>query len=166
MFPESLPPKKTIIRKNVKKYESDDTSLNLNKGRSESRITTRTQKILKWYSKHWKKLRKNKCKKKWIRNIALVVLPKNKERLALVPMRKIRHHKLKDVDYKRRPHFCQWFLHQCNNQRFLANFTLGDKARFALNGTVNNHNVRMYAPANQAPDFLYHVNDSCQKLTV
>ena len=35
-----------------------------------------------------------------------------------------------------------------------------------LNGAVNDHNIRMYAPANQPPDFLYNVNDRCQKLTV
>ena len=30
---------------------------------------------------------------------------------------------------------------------------------------TNNHNVRMYAPANQAPNFHYSVNYSRQKLT-
>ena len=33
-----------------------------------------------------------------------------------------------------------------------------------LNGALNNHNVRIYAPAHQAPDFHYNVNDSRQKL--
>ena len=65
----------------------------------------------------------------------------------------IRRHNLKDGDYEGRSCFCQWFLQQCNNQRFLANFVIGDGAGFALNGAVNNHNVRMYAPANQPPDF-------------
>ena len=37
---------------------------------------------------------------------------------------------------------------------------------FALNGAVNNHNVRMYAPSNQPPNFYYNVDGSCQKLTV
>ena len=31
---------------------------------------------------------------------------------------------------------------------------------------MNNHNVRMYALANQAPDLLCNVNDSRQTLTV
>ena len=43
LFSERLPPNKTTIRKNVKKYERDDTYLNMNKGRSGRRITTRTQ---------------------------------------------------------------------------------------------------------------------------
>ena len=80
---------------------------------------------------------KNKCKKKWIRNIALVVLLNNKKRLALDPYKMIRRHNLKDGDYERRFRFCQWFLHQCNNRRFLANFVIGDEAGFALNGAVN-----------------------------
>ena len=62
--------------------------------------------------------------------------------------------------------FCQWFLHHCNNRKFLANLLIGDEAEFALNGAVNNHNVRMYASAKKAPDFHYNVNDSRQKLTV
>ena len=33
-----------------------------------------------------KKSRKNKCKQKWIRNIAHAVLPNIKERLVLVPI--------------------------------------------------------------------------------
>ena len=35
---------------------------------------------------------------------------------------------------------------------------------FALNGAMNNHNVRMYAPSNQPPNFYYNVDGSCQKL--
>ena len=45
-------------------------------------------------------------------------------------------------------------------------YVIGDEAGFALNGAVNNHNVRIYVPANQVPDFHYNVNDSRQKLTV
>ena len=78
----------------------------------------------------------------------------------------IRHRNLKDVDYERRSHFGQWFMHQCNNQRFLANLVIEDEARFALNRAVNNHNERMYVPANQATNFHYNVNYSHQKLTV
>ena len=62
--------------------------------------------------------------------------------------------------------FYQLFLHQYSNRRFVENFVIGDEAGVTLNGEVNNHKVRMYAPANQPPDFLYNVNVSCQKLTV
>ena len=43
LFPERLPPNKTTSQKIVKKYERDGTSLNMNKGRSGRRVTTRTQ---------------------------------------------------------------------------------------------------------------------------
>ena len=99
-----------------------------------------------------KKSKKNKCKKKWISNIAIIVLPNNND-FPWYPYEMVIHHNLKDGDYDRRSCFCQWFLHQCNNQQFLATFLIGDKARIALNGTVNNHNVQMYAPAIQLTDF-------------
>ena len=43
LFPECFPRNKTTLWKNVKKYVRDDTPLNVNKGRSGRRITTRTQ---------------------------------------------------------------------------------------------------------------------------
>ena len=98
-----------------------------------------------------KKSKKNKCKKKWISNIAIIVLPNNND-FPWYPYEMVIHHNLKDGDYDTRSCFCQWFLHQCNNQQFLATFLIGDKARIALNGTVNNHNVQMYAPAIQLTD--------------
>ena len=86
------------------------------------------------------------------------------------PYKMIRRHNLKDGDHERPSRFYQWFLHQCNNRRFLANFVVGNEARFALNGALNNHNVRMHAPANQSLYFHYKVNamvnDSRQKLIV
>ena len=50
--------------------------------------------------------------------------------------------------------------------KIIAKFVIGDKARFALTGGMNNQNVRKYASANQPPDSHYNVNDSRQKLTV
>ena len=43
LFPERLPPNKTRIWENVKKYKRDDILLNMNKGRSGRGITTRWQ---------------------------------------------------------------------------------------------------------------------------
>ena len=80
-----------------------------------------------------------------------------KKDLRWYPCKMIRRHNLKDGYYERRSRFCQWLLHQCNNGRFLANF---------LNDAINNLIVRMYAPANQPPDFHYNANDSRQKRTV
>ena len=60
----------------------------------------------------------------------------------------------------------QLFLHQYSNRRLVENFVIDDETGVTLNGDVNNHKVRMYALANQPPDFLYNVNVSPQKLTV
>ena len=46
LFLERLLPNKTTIRKNVKKYERDGPSFNMNKERSGRTITTRSQKII------------------------------------------------------------------------------------------------------------------------
>ena len=60
-----------------------------------------------------------------------------------------RHHNLKDGDFEKHSSFCQWFLHQYKNRRFLANFIIiGDEVGFTLNGAVNNHDEGMYTPAN------------------
>ena len=42
-FPESLPPNKTTIQRNVKKHERNSTSLSMDNRRSGRRITIRTQ---------------------------------------------------------------------------------------------------------------------------
>ena len=89
-----------------------------------------------------------------------------KKDLPWYPYKMIRRHSLKVSDYERHSGFCQWFLHQCNDRRFLANFVISDEGGFALNGAVNNHNVRMYVPANQPQYCHYSVNDSRPKLTL
>ena len=43
LFRERLPPSRTTVWENVKKYERDSTSLKMNKGRSGRRITTKTK---------------------------------------------------------------------------------------------------------------------------
>ncbi|KAF2351589.1 Protein of unknown function DUF4817 [Trinorchestia longiramus] len=55
--------------------------------------------------------------------------------------------KLLDNDLPRRLNFAQWFLLQ-RNVRFVDDIVVGDEATFHLNGKVNNHNVRTYAPKN------------------
>ena len=75
-------------------------------------------------------------------------------------------HELKLGDFPRRLQFSQWFLNQCHNNRFLFNFVIGDEATFSLNGRVNSHNVRRYAPKGQHPSFNYDVNSARQKVTV
>jgi hypothetical protein len=85
--------------------------------------------------------------------------------LQLYPYQMIKRHQLFDGDYQRRVNFCQWLLRQ--NQRFLENVIVGDEAGFALNASVNTHNVRAYCPRGEPPlNFDYQRNDDRHKLTV
>ena len=77
----------------------------------------------------------------------------------------IRRHELFPGDPARRLALCNWLLARA--PRFLEDLSIGDEAGFALNGSVNTHNVRQYAPRGQKPlDFSYEKRDSRQKLTV
>ena len=81
------------------------------------------------------------------------------------PFQMIRRHQLLAGDYQRRQQFCHWLLAQ--NARFLENVIIGDEAGFALNASINTHNVRHYAPRGQQPlDFQFERNDDRHKLTV
>lgn len=43
---------------------------------------------------------------------------------------------------------------------------IGDEAAFCMNGEVNSHNVRQYAPRGAPPDFNYERRDERSKITV
>ena len=101
LFPERLPPNKTTSQKIVKKYERDGTSLNMNKGRSGKRVTTRTQETVQ------KALEQNQ-ERISARRIGLQILPSSfcrtiKKDLRWYPYKMIRRHNLKDSDYEGHP---------------------------------------------------------------
>ena len=108
LFPERLPPNKTTSQKIVKKYERDGTSLNMNKGRSGRRVTTRTQENTEMVQKA---LEQNQERISARRN-GLQILPSSfcrtiKKVLRWYPYKMIRRHNLKDGDYEGHTHFCQ-----------------------------------------------------------
>ncbi|KAF2361214.1 hypothetical protein FHG87_008027 [Trinorchestia longiramus] len=72
--------------------------------------------------------------------------------------------KLLDNDLPRRLNFAQWFLQR--NVRLVDDIVAGDEAAFHLNGKVNDHNVRTYAPKNQPPNFNFDVEISREKVSV
>lgn len=166
-FPDRPVPQKTTIKKNVEKYEEHGTSQNRNKGHSGRRITVRTPENIQAVRE---RLENNPTGVSSRRNgLGLTKSSFNritKKDLRLHPYKMLIRHKLREADLRRRLQFCHWFHARCNNRRFLANFVIGDEAGFALNGEVNNHNVRMYAPSNQPPDFHFDRNDAREKLTV
>ena len=53
-------------------------------------------------------------------------------------------HELLQVDYPLRLHLAKWFLQRCG--LFGEDFVIGEEAALHMNGRVNNHNVRQYAP--------------------
>jgi hypothetical protein len=71
---------------------------------------------------------------------------------------------LLDTDLPRRLNFARWFLQKHN--RFVDDIVVGDEAAFHLNGRVNNHNIRHYAPKNQPPSFNFEVGISREKVSV
>ena len=136
-----------------KSFEKDDTSLNMNKGRSARRITTRAQQNIETV---WQALEKNQGKISVRRN-GLRISPTSfcriiKKDLRCYPYRMIRRHDLKRRWLWETFPFFQWFLHQCNNRTLLANSIIGDQVRLVLNGAENYHKVRIYTLANQPPD--------------
>ena len=76
-------------------------------------------------------------------------------------------HELFAEDFTRRLRFAEWFNERCLRANFLDSILIGDEAGFAMNGEVNTHNVRQYAPKGQpAPAFNFQRNGSRAKLTV
>ena len=63
-------------------------------------------------------------------------------------------HALLANNLPRRLRFSEWFIQHCQDRNFMANFVIGDEAIFALNGVVNTHNVREYAPKGHPPDSI------------
>ena len=70
-------------------------------------------------------------------------------------------HSLLQTDFSRRMRFSEWWIRQCQRVHFTANVVIGDEAGFMMNGEVNTHNIRRYAPKGD-----FDRNDSRAKLTV
>ena len=64
--------------------------------------------------------------------------------------------------------FARWLINRCerNGDQFLRSMVIGEEAAFAMDGQVNTHKIREYAPVGQPPSFHCGVNLSQQKLTV
>ena len=65
-----------------------------------------------------------------------------KEDLKWYPCQIVTYHELLNLDYVRHFQFCQWFLSQYGNGRFLANIIVGGEAGFSMNSKVNSQNIR------------------------
>ena len=171
-FPRVRSPSRATVYNNVNKYNVSGSSCNLNRGRSGRRRTARTRHnidAVRNALEHQQMHGENGHRISARRNgLGLPPATLNRiTRLDLIfhPYQMIRRHQLLAGDYQRRLQFCEWLLAQ--NDRFLHDVVIGDESGFAMNASVNTHNIREYNPRGQQPlEFQYQRNDSRQKLTV
>ncbi|KAF2355920.1 Protein of unknown function DUF4817 [Trinorchestia longiramus] len=148
-FPDRRLPCKSVIQNNVRKYQTKVTCLNLNKGCSGRRKTVRTEENSEMVRTIIQENETVSCRKN---NSQLSKSSFNrivKRHLKWHPYKINLRHQLTDNDYVRRENFVRWFLRKPD--RFIDNIIVGDEAAFFMNGEVNNHNVRKYAPQNNPP---------------
>lgn len=165
-FPGRNIPCSSTIRRNVIKYRQHGTSLNLNKQSSGRRRTVTTQENIERVRDYIQEnptasLRRNDL---GIHRSSLHRIIHNE--LHLHPYKMHKRHELKPTDFPRRLQFCNWFEANSPNPRFLNRIIIGDEAAFHMNGKVNNHLVRMYAPRGDRPEFNYDVSSSREKVSV
>ncbi|KAF2352603.1 Protein of unknown function DUF4817 [Trinorchestia longiramus] len=163
-FPERQSPTKTTFWRNVTRYRTEGTSLNLNKGRSGRKRTGRSEENLRIVQGALtenpqisaRKSRLDVTKSTFNRIMTLD--------LKWHPYKMHVRNKLLDNDLPRRLNFAQFFLQR--NVRFVDDIVVGDEAAFHLNGKVNNHIVCTYVSKNQPPNFNFDVGISREKVSV
>ena len=162
-YPDRDVPAKSTIWKNVRKYQDEGTSLNLNKGRSGRRKSARTDDNIATVQQE---LDNNPHVSARRNGLGL-----SKSSFQRIVRRDIRwypykmrlRHQLLEADMPKRRQYCQWLLDRA--PRFHEDLIIGDEASFFMNGKVNNHNVREYAPTRNPPPFHYDKNISREKVS-
>ena len=168
-FPDVRYPSRKTVTRNVQKFSLHGTSHNLNKGRSGRRRSARTEENVQAVQNLLNGDQPNgeiiSARRNGLGLSSATFNRITRLDLRFHPFQMIRRHQLLAGDYQRRQQFCHWLLAQ--NARFLENVIIGDEAGFALNASINTHNVRHYAPRGQQPlDFQFERNDDRHKLTV
>ncbi|KAF2356232.1 hypothetical protein FHG87_013013 [Trinorchestia longiramus] len=151
------------IWRNVTRYRTEGTSLNLNKGRSGRKRTGRSEENVRVVQRALTENPQISARKS-----GLVVTKFTFNRIITLdlkwhPYKMHVRNKLLYNDLPRRLNFAQWLLQR--NVRFVDDIVVGDEAAFLLDGKVNNHNVRTYAPKNQPPNFNFDVGISREKVS-
>ena len=177
-FPDRDPPHKTTILRNVRKYSSQGTSLNLNKGNSGRRRTARTEQNIAAVRTLLEQNRRDVS----ARRNPVEISSSGFNRITRLdgygchlrstldlrwhPYRMHVRHELLATDLPRRLRFAEWFIQRCRRENFLSSIIIGDEAAFAMDGEVNSHNVRQYSPKGHPPVFNFERSNSRAKLTV
>lgn len=163
-FPERRQPSKNTIWKNVRKYQENGTSHNLNKGRSGRKRTSRSEENIENV-----RILLQENPNVSIRRNGLPLSRSTFNRIILHDLHwhpyKIhsRQH-LMETDYARRREYAAWLLSK--PVRFLDRVVIGDEAAFFMNGKVNSQNTRMYSEKGNPPEFNYEVPFCREKLSV
>lgn len=163
-FPNRTSPSKSTIWENVVKYQTEGTSLNLNKGRSGRKRSMRSAENIELVRHGLEDNPRISCRKNGLgidRNTFHRIV---KNDLKWHPYKIHLRHQLLPNDHLRRRNFCTWFLDR--PARFINTIVVGDEAAFYINGKVNNHNVRQYAPRNEPPEFNFDVSMCREKVSV
>ena len=169
-FPERNPPTDKTIRRIISKFRNTGSVANQNSGRSGRRRTARTPENVARVQEAIVAANNQNVSISARRNglgISSATFNRiTKNDLNWHPYQMFIRHQLENNDFERRINFCQWLLNKFNEPDFLNKIVIGDEAAFSLNGKVNSHNVVMYAPKGQPPNFTYDVNSSREKVTV
>ena len=172
-FPNVRCPSRKTVSRNAQKYRTTGTSHNLNKGRSGRRRTGRSVANIEAVRNRLveqQQAGEGRAQTISSRRNGLGMPSATFNRITRVdlhfhPYQMIKRHELLPGDQQRRLRFCRWLLAQ--PPRFLDNLIIGDESGFALNASVNTHNIREYCPRGHAPlDFQYQRRDDRHKLTV
>ena len=160
-----IPPHRNSILYNFRKYQNHFTSLNRNHGRSGRRRTGRSAVNIQLVAQELLNNPTASIRRNNLPNLS----PSTFNRIVRMdlhwhPYVMIMRHRLLPADLPRRRQFCQWLLAQ--PQRFIGELIISDEASFPVNGAVNTHNVRRYAPRGQPPDFSYDIPLDQNKITV
>ena len=152
---------------NVRKYQNRGTSLNRNKCNSGRRRTARSEENIAVV----RDLLEENPRNVSARRNPVAISSSGFNRITRLdlrwhPYRMHVWHELLANDLPRRLRYSEWFNQRCRNQHFLESLIIGDEAGFALNGEVNSHNVREYAPKGHPPVFNFERQNSREKLTV
>ena len=163
-FPDRNVPAKSTLWRNIRKYQQEGTSLNLNKGRSGRRRTVRSEENVAAVRRAIQEnpqvsMRRNgqAISKSSFHRIV-------RQEMRWYPYRMLCRHQLRPGDPARRLQYSRWLLD--HGERFLENIVIGDESSFFMNGRVFSHNVRQYAPRHDPPAFIYERNASREKVSV
>ena len=153
-YPNARSPCRGTVYSNVKKYATTGTSLNLNKGQSGRRRTTRSAENIEAVRHAIEQARgevggmRISCCRNGLGLSSATFNQITRLDLHFHHYQMIKRHQLLPGDLPRRVQFCEWLLDQNDrfldqNDRFLDDLIISDESGFALNASVNTHNIRI-----------------------